>query len=66
MTAETNREKKNRNEYFKDYRQQNRDKLNAYNRAYRKAHQKQRAETMLKYWTKKLAETEAEEGENNE
>lgn len=55
--------KLSRAEYLKQYRQKNRDRINAYDREYRNTHQKQRAVAMLKYWTKKLAEIEAEEGQ---
>ena len=45
---------KNRQEYFKNYREENRDKLNEYQRKYRSEHPEKVKEYQERYWMKKL------------
>lgn len=42
--------KRNRNEYFKQYRQRNRDKINAYHNQYQKEHRDQINAYMRDYY----------------
>jgi hypothetical protein len=43
-----------RKEYFKAYREENRDKLNEYQRQYRSEHPEKVKEYQERYWMKKL------------
>ena len=64
----TDEARKARNEYFRQYREKNREKLNAYNRKYYSEHKEQRKVSFNKHWEKKAKEIEnaTDGGENNE
>ena len=54
----TDEARKVRNEYFRQYREKNREKLNAYNRKYYSEHKEQRKASFNKYWENKAKEIE--------
>lgn len=48
--------KNTRRDYFRKYRQENREKLNAYSREWRKTHPVKAGAIAVRYWEKKAEE----------